>query len=78
MRACLESLKREGAEYWVAMVHSSEIVPCSKLPTQDAVDAFWKRCADLVDDAFALGATPATLEDAWRQCESRIAPPVLR
>ena len=45
------------------MIHSSEIAPCKYFPTEEDVARFRQRCLDLVDDAHALGARSATLEE---------------
>jgi hypothetical protein len=58
----MELLRRDGVPVWVAMIHSSEIVPCRPFPTEAAVQAFIERCLHLVDDALSLGATAATLD----------------
>lgn len=63
MRACLETLQRDNIPVWVAMIHSSEIVPCQKFPTQQLVDQFIQRCLQLVEDAVQMGATCSTLEE---------------
>lgn len=64
LRATMRVLKSLGVPVWVFMIHSSEIIPCTKLPSQDRVDAFMNRCIDAVRDAIDLGAKPATLTEA--------------
>lgn len=63
MRACLESLRRDRVPVWVAMIHSSEIIPCQPLPTEERVTQFVQRCLQLVEDAVSLGATCSTFEE---------------
>ncbi len=63
MRACLEALRRDRVPVWVAMIHSSEIIPCQPLPTEDAVARFVERCLQLVEDAVSLGATCSTFTE---------------
>jgi hypothetical protein len=72
MRKCLQLLRRDGVSVWVAMVHSSEIMPCKRLPSEPEVARFRQRCIALVRDALELGAVPATLREAWEHCESRV------
>jgi hypothetical protein len=67
LRACLRALRADGVPVWVSMIHSSEIVPCKYFATEGAVRAFRRRCLELVEDAVALGATGATLREAWEQ-----------
>jgi hypothetical protein len=67
MRACLETLRQDRVPVWVAMIHSSEIIPCRPCPTEAVVRQFIRRCLDLIDDAIALGATAATLVEVRRQ-----------
>ncbi len=55
---------------WVAMIHSSEIVPCKYFATEEAVGRFRRRCLELVEDAVALGAAGATLREAWEHHEA--------
>ncbi len=66
LRACLHQLRRDEVPVWVAMIHSSEIVPCSPLRTEAAVLRFRRRCLRLVEDAQALGATCLTLSQVGR------------
>jgi hypothetical protein len=72
MRACLEGLRRDRIPVWVAMIHSSEIMPCKPCPTEDAVERFIERCLQLVEDAVSLGATCSTFEEV----RSLVGPPV--
>jgi hypothetical protein len=67
MRATMKALERRGCPAWVFMIHSSEIMPCDKLPTDQAVKAFMRRCVDVTRAAIELGAEAATLTecDAW-------------
>jgi hypothetical protein len=62
-RACLEALRDDQVPVWVAMIHSSEIMPCQPFPTESAVKKFIERCLRLVDLAVQLGATCATLDE---------------
>jgi hypothetical protein len=59
---------------WVAMIHSSEIGLNRYFPTEDDVARFRRRCLDLVEDAVALGAVGATLEEVWQQSEKTRSP----
>jgi hypothetical protein len=61
LRACMETMRRDNVKVWVSMIHTSEIIPCSKLPTETEVKAFVQRCQQLIEDAVAMGATCATL-----------------
>ncbi len=72
-RACLDQLRRDRIPVWVAMVHSSEIAPNRLLPTEDAVARFRQRCLELIEDALALGAASATLEEVWRHYDGLAA-----
>lgn len=69
MRACLEDLRQDGVPVWVAMIHSSEIAPCTPLPDEASLRRFRRRCLQLVEDARALGAVPATLNEVYRVYE---------
>jgi hypothetical protein len=69
LAACLRQLKREGITVWVAMIHSSEIVPCRHLPTAEAVEAFIRRCEKLTAEALKLGARACTLREVPGQLE---------
>ncbi len=64
MRAVMVSLERADVPVWVFMIHSSEIVPCTPLPSEEAAAAFRRRCTDAIRTAVELGARPATLEEA--------------
>lgn len=64
LQACLEGLARDAAPVWVAMIHSSEIVPCGQFATAAEVAAFKQRCFRLVEAAQELGARCATLAEA--------------
>jgi hypothetical protein len=64
MRAVMIALKRAESPVWIFMIHSSEIIPCTPLPTQAAVDAFWQRCLGGIRAAVELGAKPSTLSEA--------------
>lgn len=64
MRAVMLALKKAGSPVWVFMIHSSEIIPCTPLPTQAAVEAFRQRCVGGIQAAIALGAEPSTLSEA--------------
>ena len=61
--ACLKSLRRDQIPVWVSMIHSSEIIPCRQLPTEEATKQFIKRCLQLVEVAVSMGATCATLDE---------------
>jgi hypothetical protein len=63
LRVCLESLRHDQIPVWVAMIHSSEIVPCQPFPTEIAIKQFIKRCLQLVEIAVQMGATCATLDE---------------
>jgi hypothetical protein len=63
MRTCLESLRNDGVTTWVAMIHSSEMIPCKYFPTEADVRGFVDRCFGLVEDAMALGAVGSTLSE---------------
>jgi hypothetical protein len=69
MRACLRELRSSGVKVWVAMIHSSEIIPCKYFSTESAVERFCERCYGLVEDALDLGAVGATLSEVWRDHE---------
>jgi hypothetical protein len=62
-RACLESLRNDQIPVWVAMIHSSEIIPCRPFPTENAIKQFIGRCLRLVEVAVQMGATCATLDE---------------
>lgn len=64
LRACLRSLSQDGIPVWVAMIHSSEIVPNHHLPSEEDVVRFRRRCITLVEDALKFGAEGATLREA--------------
>lgn len=64
MRAVMNSLKASDCPIWVLMIHSSELSPCTPLPTEADVERFVQRCVEVVHAAAELGATPATLEEA--------------
>jgi hypothetical protein len=63
LRVCAESLRDDRIPVWVAMIHSSEIMPCQPFPTEHAVAKFIKRCLGLVEIAVQMGATCATLDE---------------
>ena len=73
MTAVMRKLKAQGIKVWVIMIHSAEIVPCTPLPTREAVEAFKRRCAGVVRAAVELGASPATLTEAARWWEGAAA-----
>lgn len=71
MRQVMRRLRDDNVPVWVIMMHSSEIVPCTPLPSQKRVDAGIKRCLGAVQAAIELGAAPATLSEAatwWKEC----------
>jgi hypothetical protein len=74
MRFCLDQLRRDDIPVWVAMIHSSEIGLNRYFPTGEQVSAFRRRCLGLVEDAMALGAKGATLEDVWLHYEEARSP----
>lgn len=67
MRAVMTSMKHAKLPVWVFMIHSSEIAPCVPLPTEQAVEAFRRRCIDGVRAAVDLGAKGVTLEEAAKR-----------
>ena len=69
MRHCLESLRKGKVKVWVAMIHSSELVPCKYFESEEDVDKFRKRCLALVEDAVAMGAHGATLKEVLQHYE---------
>lgn len=69
LRECLRCLRRDEVPVWVAMIHSSEIIPCKYFPTIREVAAFQERCLRLVEDAVAMGAECATLTEVWKHYE---------
>lgn len=71
MKTCLESLRDDGITTWVAMIHSSEIIPCKYFPTEADARRFRERCFGLVEDAIAMGAVGATLSEVGRELERR-------
>jgi hypothetical protein len=64
MLAIMNSLMRRGCAVWVFMIHSSELIPCKLLPTQEAVSSMVDRCLEAINMAINLGAEPATLSEA--------------
>ncbi len=64
LSGCLRGLAADTIPVWVAMIHSSEIIPCVPLKTDEAVRAFKERCFRLVEEAQELGARCATLREA--------------
>lgn len=64
LRAILLDLKANDCPVWVFMIHSSEIVPNTKLPTLELVASFFHRCEMAVNIALEMGAKPATLSEA--------------
>ena len=69
LAACLRQLRRDGAPVWVAMIHSSEIGRCRRLPKQEDVDGLVRRCTGMTEMAISLGAVGSTLQQA-AQCVS--------
>ncbi len=69
MRACLRELRRHSINVWVAMIHSSEIMPNHYFSTETEVDAFCERCYGLVEDAMELGAVGVSLDDVRKHHE---------
>ena len=63
MRAVMIAMQRARVPAWVFMIHSSEIIPCTPLPTKEAVEAFCDRCVGGIRAAIELGAKPATLKE---------------
>jgi hypothetical protein len=81
LSACLRLLRDDNIPVWVAMIHSSEIIPSHKLPTEEAVKRFIQRCLQLVEDAVELGATCVTLTEAkllYERTLSIRSPDILR
>jgi hypothetical protein len=74
LRSCLEQLRRDEVPVWVAMIHSSEIGLNSYFRTEEEVARFRRRCLHLVEDAVALGAVGATLEEIGRHFEKTRSP----
>jgi hypothetical protein len=70
MVATMKSLLSRDIPVLVFMIHSSEIIPCDLLPTEEQVDAFVKRCEDAVSVAIELGIEPATLIEAARKIQA--------
>ena len=64
MTAVMHDLRRSNVPVWVIVIHSSEIVPCTKIPTAEGVREFIERCESVVRVAAELGAAPATLAEA--------------
>lgn len=64
MRAVMIAMQHARIPVWVFIIHSSEIMPCVPLPTEEAVKAFRERCIGGIRAAIELGARPATLEEA--------------
>jgi hypothetical protein len=73
LRACLELLRRDRVPVWVAIIHSSEIIPCRPCPSEAAVKQFIQRCLYLVEDAVSLGATCATLDEVRLRLGANLA-----
>ena len=74
MRACLGQLKRDHVPVWVAMIHSSEIGINRYFPSEELISQFRERCFGLAEDARAMGATAATLEEVWRHYSDSHSP----
>ena len=66
MHAVIQSLRATGCPVWVFIIHSSQIVPCARLPKTKQVTAFIQRCLAGIRTAVELGARPATLKEAGR------------
>lgn len=71
MRAVMLALRHQRCPIWVFIVHSSELIPCRHLPSEDHVARFTARCLEAVETARALGARPATLSEAARWVAER-------
>jgi hypothetical protein len=71
MRACLQELRNAGVRVWVAMIHSSEIIPCKYFRGESEVKRFRERCFGLMEDALDLGARGATLSEVRAANEQR-------
>jgi hypothetical protein len=63
LRTCLKNLRDDNVGVYVAMIHSSEIGPNPYFPEEAQIRSFVQRCYDLVEDAVALGARPATMKE---------------
>lgn len=74
MRQVMRRLREERVPVWVIMMHSSEIVPCTPLPSQKRVDACMRRCHRAIETAIELGAAPATLSEAAAWWQSGATP----
>ncbi len=64
MGAVMKSLRAAECPVWVFMIHSSQLIPCARLPKIKQVRAFIERCLRAIDIAVDLGARPATLTEA--------------
>lgn len=64
MRAVMKSLRAIRCPVWVFIIHSSQILPCTRLPKTKHVKAFIQRCLAGIHMAVELGARPATLKEA--------------
>lgn len=74
MRAVMRALKSRHCSVWVFMIHSSEIIPCKLLPTEERVRGFTERCLSAISHAKELGAEPATLTEAGEWAQKRGLP----
>ncbi len=64
MRAVMRNLRANNCPVWVFMIHSSQILPCARLPKREQVQAFIQRCIQGIRAAVDLGARPGTLKEA--------------
>ena len=64
MCAVMQGLRTSRCPVWVFMIHSSQILPCARLPKRKQVRDFIRRCLAGIRVAVELGARPATLKEA--------------
>jgi hypothetical protein len=69
-------MKSDNIPVWVLVIHSSEIAPCTPLPTEEKVNALIERCLAAIEAAVELGAKPATLSEAAEPYLATRAAPV--
>jgi len=74
--ATLKQMKSDNIPVWVLVIHSSEIAPCTPLPTEEKVNALIERCLAAIEAAVELGAKPATLSEAAEPYLATRAAPV--
>lgn len=64
LAATMRQMKSDDIPVWVLVIHSSEIAPCTPLPSEEKVNALIQRCVAAIESAAELGATPTTLSEA--------------